>query len=108
MGITEADWKVFCEIKNSAIHKYCTEQLNEVINNITDESVVAGERFHFMCQYSKRAEKQMRAIFDGHSRSYAFIQLLLMCEEDLVDAESILRLSDELQKDITIHLSRRA
>ncbi len=80
-SIKESDWKVFCEIKNEAIQLYCSRQLNEVIETITDESELAGERFHFMCQYSKTSEKQMKLIFDGHPRNKAFIQLMLMCEK---------------------------
>ncbi|APC87761.1 hypothetical protein FORC22_1900 [Vibrio parahaemolyticus] len=108
MSIKESDWKVFCEIKNEAIQLYCTRQLNEVIETITDESELAGERFHFMCQYSKTSEKQMKLIFDGHSRNKAFIQLMLMCEENLVAPEQFERLSDEVKKDITSLLEKRA
>ncbi|MGI2831125.1 hypothetical protein [Vibrio alginolyticus] len=108
MSIKESDWKVFCEIKNEAIQLYCSRQLKEVIETITDESELAGERFHFMCQYSKTSKKQMQFIFDGHSRNKAFIQLMLMCEENLVAPEQFERLSDKLKKDITELLERRA
>ena len=43
MSIKESDWKVFCEIKKEAIQLYCTRQLNEVIETITDESELAGD-----------------------------------------------------------------
>ncbi|OJI30626.1 hypothetical protein VV99743_03335 [Vibrio vulnificus] len=108
MNIKESDWKVFCEIKNEAIQLYCKRQLTEVINTITDESELVGERYHFMCQYAKASEKQMKLIFDGHSRSKAFIQLMLMCEENLVTQEKFERLSDELKKDISELVGRRA
>ncbi|HCE3710827.1 TPA: hypothetical protein NG678_004545 [Vibrio parahaemolyticus] len=107
-SIKESDWKVFCEIKNEAIQLYCSRQLNEVIETITDEPELAGERFHFMCQYSKTSEKQMKLIFDGHPRNKAFIQLMLMCEENLVAPEQFERLSDEFKKDITALLEKRA
>jgi hypothetical protein len=61
-----------------------------------------------MCQYAKASEKQMKLIFDGHSRSKAFIQLMLMCEENLVTQEKFERLSDELKKDISELVGRRA
>jgi hypothetical protein len=108
LSIKESDWKVFCKIKKEAVQLYCTRQLNEIIETISDESVLAGERFHFMCQHSKTAEKQMKLIFDGHSRNKAFIQLMLMCEENLVAADQFERLSNELKKDITQLLERRA
>ncbi|WP_045382252.1 hypothetical protein [Vibrio campbellii] len=108
MNIKESDWKIFCEIKKEAIQLYCTKQLTEVINTITDESELAEERFHFMCQYSKASEKQMKLIFDGHSRSKAFMQLMLMCEENLVTQEQFERLSDEIKKDISELVGRRA
>ncbi|MEZ8275073.1 hypothetical protein AB4291_18685 [Vibrio cyclitrophicus] len=61
-----------------------------------------------MCQHSKESQKQMKLIFDGHSRNRAFIQLMQMCEEGLVAPEQFERLSDELKKDITSILERRA
>ncbi|OLQ95825.1 hypothetical protein BIY21_20485 [Vibrio ponticus] len=108
MSIKESDWKVFCEIKKEAIQLYCARQLNEIIETITDESQPAGERFHFMCRYSKTSEKQMKFIFDGHSRNKAFIQLMLMCEENLVAEAQFERLSDELKKEMMALLERRA
>ncbi|WP_060982762.1 hypothetical protein [Vibrio splendidus] len=108
MNIKEFDWKIFCEIKSEAAQRFCTRQLDEAIKTITDESVPVGERFNFMCQHSKESQKQMKLIFDGHSRSNAFIQLMQMCEEGLVEPEQFERLSEELKKDITSILERRA
>ncbi|MEZ9360511.1 hypothetical protein AB4175_11585 [Vibrio cyclitrophicus] len=61
-----------------------------------------------MCQHSKESQKQMKLIFDGHSRSNAFIQLMQICAEGLVGPEQFERLSEELKKDITSILERRA
>ena len=108
MNIKESDWKIFCEIKSEAAQRFCTRQLDEAIKTITDESVPVGERFNFMCQHSKESQKQMKLIFDGHSRSNAFIQLMQMCAEGLVAPEQFERLSEELKKDITSILERRA
>ena len=108
MNIKESDWKIFCEIKSEAVQLFCTHQLYEVIKTITDESESVGERFHFMCEYSRESQKQMKLIFDGHSRSRAFIQLMQMCEEGLVVPKQFERLSEELKKDITNTLERRA
>ncbi|KNH13674.1 hypothetical protein ACS79_06720 [Vibrio lentus] len=108
MNIKESDWKIFCEIKSEAAQRFCTRQLNEAIKTITDEAVPVGERFNFMCQHSKESQKQMKLIFDGHSRSCAFLQLMQMCAEGLVAPEKFERLSDELKKDITSILERRA
>ncbi|CAH7166898.1 conserved hypothetical protein [Vibrio chagasii] len=108
MNIKESDWKIFCEIKSEAAQVFCARQLDEAIKTITDESVPVGERFNFMCQHSKESQKQMKLIFDGHSRSNAFIQLMQMCAEGLVTPEQFERLSEELKKDITSILERRA
>ena len=108
MNIKESDWKIFCEIKREAAQVFCTRQLDEAIKTITDESEPVGERFNFMCQHSKESQKKMKFIFDGHSRSRAFIQLMQMCEDGLVAPEQFERLSEELKKDITSILERRA
>ncbi|MCG3738124.1 hypothetical protein EXA16_17690 [Vibrio cincinnatiensis] len=108
MSIKESDWKIFCEIKNEAIQLYCERQLSQVIETITNESELADERFHFMCKYAQASQKQMKLIFDGHSRSSAFIQLILMYEENLISLSQFERLSDELKKEIMSTLERRA
>ncbi|MEZ9058115.1 hypothetical protein [Vibrio pelagius] len=108
MNIKESDWKIFCEIKREAAQVFCTRQLDEAIKTITDESEPVGERFDFMCQHSKESQKEMKFIFDGHSRSRAFIQLMQMCEDSLVAPEQFERLSEELKNDITSSLDRRA
>lgn len=108
MSIKESDWKVFCEIKDAAIQRYCTKQLNDVIDSMSDESELPSERFHFLCEHVKTSQKTMRQIFDGHSRNNAFIQLMLMCEEELVTAEEFERFSDELRDDVTKLLRRRS
>ena len=108
MNIKESDWKIFCEIKSEAAKVFCTRQLNEATKMITDESEPVGERFNFMCQHSKESQKRMKFIFDGHSRSRAFIQLMQMCKDGLVEPEQFGRFSEELKKDITSILERRA
>ena len=108
MNIKESDWKIFCEIKREAAQVFCTRQLDEAIKTITDESEPVGERFNFMCQHSKESQNRMKFIFDGHSRSRAFIQLMQMCEDGLVAPEQFERLSEELKKDITSIIESRA
>ncbi|MEZ8281983.1 hypothetical protein AB6C51_17265 [Vibrio splendidus] len=108
MNIKESDWKIFCGIKSEAAQRFCTRQLDEAIKTITDESEPVGKRYNFMCQHSKESQKQMKLIFDGHSRNGAFIQLMQMYEEGLVAPEQFERLSEDLKKDIMSILERRA
>ncbi|MFA0413261.1 hypothetical protein AB4520_05580 [Vibrio renipiscarius] len=77
MSIKESDWKVFCEIKKEAIQLFCTRQLNEVIKTITDESELAGERFHFMCRYRK--DPYNRPKLSASQQWLVTLIMLLLC-----------------------------
>ncbi len=93
----ESDWKAFCKIKQAAIEKYCTQQLDQVEQVITNYGVPASDRLFYIRMNSKHIEQEMRQLFDGHSRSQAPQQLMLMRRADLVTQAQLELLSSEFQ-----------
>ncbi len=94
--MNESDWKLFCKIKQVAIEKYCEQQLADIGDILSGDIASSSERLHMIAQFTKSAEKQISSIFDGHSRSSAPFQLMLMRREKLVDVDLLSQLSDDL------------
>jgi hypothetical protein len=93
----ESDWKVFTEIKGKAIEEYCTLALAESQEVISDEKNHVHERYLFLYKLLQNSNKKMALIFDGHSRSKAWIQLIAIRSEGLADKELLAKLSDEFR-----------
>ncbi len=90
----ESDWKVFVEIKDKAIEKYCTLALEESQEVISDTKVHVHNRYLFLYKLLQNSNKKMALIFDGHSRSKAWIQLIAIRSEGLADEALLSKLSD--------------
>jgi hypothetical protein len=95
----ESDWKVFTELKNKAIEKYCTLVLGESQNVILDQKNNVHNRYLLLYKLLQNRDKQMAILFDGHSRSKARIQLMLIRREGLVDEVLLAKLSDKLRNE---------
>ena len=91
----ESDWKIFKQIKEKALEKFCQESLNEfeeAINNIEEN---AHTRYTLVYRLVQNRDKRLALLFDEHSRSYASIQLTALRGEGLVDEELLKKLSSD-------------
>ncbi len=91
----ESDWKIFKQIKEKALEKYCLSafvNFSEIINN---EKVHAHDRYLELYNLVRERDKEMEKIFDGHSRSKATIQLLLIRKNGLADIELLKSISED-------------
>ena len=95
----ESDWKIFKEIKNKALEKYCSKVLQEFTEVINNENEHVHERYLHLYKLVKDRDKELSRIFDYHSRSKAHIQLTLIRNEGLADNELLSKLSEEFLED---------
>lgn len=95
--ITEADWKVFKQIKARALEKFCSKCLDEYKAIIERADLTPHERYLLNYQTVRERDKTLAHIFDGLSRSRAFVQLLLIRHEGLADEDLLSQLSELLQ-----------
>jgi hypothetical protein len=95
----ESDWKVFTKLKDKAIEKYCTLVLGESQKIILDQKNDVHNRYLSLYTLLQSRNKQMAILFDGHSRSKAWIQLMLIRREGLVDEVLLAKLSDKLRNE---------
>ena len=64
---------------------------------ISDDIEHVHNRYLLLYKLLKSSNKKMAQIFDGHSRSKAWLQLLHMRGEGLVDEALLSKLSDEFR-----------
>ncbi len=93
----ESDWKVFTAIKDKAIEQYCTVALEETQEVLSDHKKHVHERYLFLYKLLQNSNKKMALLFDGHSRSKAWIQLIAIRSEGLADEALLSKLSDEFR-----------
>ena len=92
----ESDWKVFTALKDKAIEKHCTLALEESQEVISDNKEHVHNRYLYLYKLLQNSNKKMALLFDGHSRSKAWIQLIAIRNEGLADEELLSKLSDEM------------
>jgi hypothetical protein len=92
----ESDWKVFTALKDKAIEKYCTFALEESQEVISDNKEHVHNRYLYLYKLLQNSNKKMALLFDGHSRSKAWIQLIAIRSQGLADEDLLSKLSDEM------------
>ena len=96
--MNESDWKVFTKIKSIALEKYCSNCFAEFREIIDDKNIETHEKYLLHYKSVIKRDKEMGSIFDGHSRSNAWLQLLAIRSRGLANEELLLQLTDEFRK----------
>jgi hypothetical protein len=94
----ESDWKKFKIIKEKALEKFCRIALDEFREAMDDESNHIHNRYLLNYKLVQNRDKQMSLLFEGHSRSKAWLQLIAIRGEGLADEELVAELSDEFRE----------
>ena len=94
----ESDWKIFKEIKEKAIERFCEISLSEFREILDDEKEHIHNRYLLNFKLVQNRDKQMALLFDGHSRSKATLQLIAIRGEGLADEALIAKLSQEFRE----------
>lgn len=93
----ESDWKKFTKIKDKAIDTFCNQCFDQYKAIMNDQSKTAHERYAEHYDLVHQRNKRMAHLFDGHSRSGAWLQLLSMRVDGLADKDLVSQLSEEFQ-----------
>lgn len=95
--ISEGDWKKFKQIRERALEKFCLSSLDECKAIIDRADLLPHERYLLNYQTVRDRDKILAQIFDGLSRSRAYLQLLMIRREELADEDLISQLSEQFQ-----------
>lgn len=96
--ITESDWKKFKKIKDKALDKFCAAALSDFDNVISGKGASNYDRYISIYKGVQKHDKKLAQLFDGLSRSKAYLQLMLMRSEGLVEEDDLLNLSEHMQE----------
>lgn len=93
----EADWKIFRELREVALERFCERALREVRDlTVKDESWHV--RYIKIYKLLQKRDKQIAAGFNNFRRSVMDEHLLVIHRLDLLTADEIARFSDVTRK----------
>ncbi|MDZ7661883.1 hypothetical protein [Thiohalophilus sp.] len=99
--ISESDWKKFKKIKEAALERFCGTILQDVSEGLASRDMPTNhEKYLYLYKLIENYDKRIALLFDGHSRSKATLQLMMLRKEGLVDESDIQGLSNELKENI--------
>ena len=88
----EADWKIFRELRDLALERFCERILREV-RDLTLKKGGSHERYLRIYRLLQKRDKQIGAGFNGSRRSRMEEHLLVICRLKLLTPEEIARFS---------------
>ena len=93
--MNESDWKIFNKIKESAIEKYCSGVLDDAKDIILGDRESSHEKYLYLYKTLQNRDEHLAVMFDGHSRSKAWLQLIAIRKEGLAEQALLDKLSEE-------------
>lgn len=96
--IREADWKIFKQVRETALQRFCRQVLDDIDAISRDETLTAHERYLEVYELVQARDRTLRAGLDGLSRSSAIVQLMFIRKLGLISSEELVRFSPEVQQ----------
>lgn len=97
-AIPERDWRVFRELQEVALERFCERVLREVGRVVASEDKSWHQRYGTVFGLIQRKDAVLARAFDGPRRSKAILQLLALCSEGLLTEEELARFTPETQE----------
>ena len=98
--IKESDWKVFRELREIALERFCERIISEIAELISDDGKTHHARYLSVYKLIHERDGEMDGAFNGLSRSRAFVQLRAIQELNLLTNEEVARFSPETKERI--------
>jgi hypothetical protein len=92
--LPERDWKVFRELREVALDRFCQRALADVEAVIRGQGRTILERYHEVYRLVKDRDKDLAAVFGNPRRSTALFSLAGMRTRELLTDEEFERFSD--------------
>jgi hypothetical protein len=97
-GIKESDWKLFRELRQHALERFCERTLAEMGKVGTQTGKTGHERYLAVFDLLKHRDRELASIFDDARRSMAWMHLMHMRRLRLVTEAEVARFSPEFVK----------
>ena len=102
-----SDWKIFRELRDVALERFCDRVLIDLQTIITDPSQTALDRYHQIYRLIQEQDNQLGLAFDNPRRSQMRPQLMNIVALDLLDDAEIARFSAEIQALLQTFVNRK-
>ncbi len=97
-GYPERDWKVFRELREVALERFCERVLAGVEAFRLDRQQSHHERYLALCRWLGERNREMSLAFDDPKRSQMLSQLIAIRELDLLEGEELQRFTLETRE----------
>jgi hypothetical protein len=98
--IAKTDWKVFKELRELALERFCSRVLDDIARISSDQAKSKHERYLAICRLIRERGREIDPIFDTLRRSSAVSQLCAFRVRELITEEEFKSLSPELRERI--------
>lgn len=96
----ERDWKVFRELREVALERYCERVLDEVSSLVVDSEKTHHGRYLEVRRLLKTHDSEVARAFNSPKRSVAIIQLSVMVANRLFEQEELMRFSENTRRSV--------
>ncbi len=96
--VLESDWRIFRDLYRVAVERYCERVLADVAGLVQDSSRSTHERYRDIYHLMRDRDKELGRVFDGLRRSQMRLQLVSMCQLELVTEDELASFSSDLQR----------
>jgi hypothetical protein len=98
--IGKTDWKIFKELRELALERFCSRVLDEIARIGSDQAKSKHERYLAIYRLIQERDREIDPIFDTLRRSSAVSQLCAFRVRELITEEEFRSLSTELRERI--------
>jgi len=105
--VSESDWKLFREVRELALQRFCERVLGDVVRIAHDSSRTDHERYLEIFSLMKDRDEQLAHAFDRPARSRMLDQLAPVKVLDLLVPSELGRFSDETRNRIELMIGAR-
>lgn len=102
--ISEADWKLFRQLRQLALERFCERVLAEAMRLAGAEGESNHQRYLAVFQLLQRRDRELADAFNNPRRSTAFLQLARLRAEGLIMDEEFGRFSSETRTALQVFL----
>jgi len=93
--ISEADWRVFRQLRAIALERFYGRVLSEIDGLVSDTGKSARERYQAVFELIQLRDSELADAFDDPRRSTAVLQLARIQSHELLIQEELARFSPE-------------
>jgi hypothetical protein len=96
--IKESDWKIFRELRELALDRFCKRVLDEINRAASDPKKTAHQRYLVIYKLIHKRDDELAFAFNSPRRSVALEQIAAMHSRGLFAADEFARFSPELRE----------